>query len=374
MRVAILHPWFLLPGGGEKVMDVIAGMYPKADLFALFSDADRLPTNIAGRRLQTSVLNKIPGKSRLHFYMFPFFPWAIESFDIRNYDLVISSGGPVIMGANTAQGAVHVCYCHTPPRAWWDLYSAHQARVSAVARAAFVVAASRVRMWEFSAMQRIDHVIANSRYIARRTFQYFRRKCPVIYPPVETSAGYLSDRHDGYYLSVGRLGKEKRIDLLIEACNQMKRRFLIAGAGREEKRLKALAGPTIEFLGRVPDGEIAELYANCRAFLFAADEDFGIVPVEAQSFGRPVIAYGHGGSLETVRAGREPGCNTGIFFPEQSVNAVADAIRNFEEREAEFSPVEIQKHARQFDTSIFQQRFRAFVDQAMHVQNGRELP
>jgi glycosyltransferase involved in cell wall biosynthesis len=323
--------------------------------------------------MQTSVLNKIPGASRFHFYLFPFFPWVIESFDIRNYDLIISSGGPVIMGANASQGALHICYCHTPPRAWWDLYSNHQARTSGLARAAYVVAASRVRMWEFSAMQRMDHVVANSRYIANRTFQYFRRSCPVIYPPVETRAGYLSSRHDGYYLSVGRLGKEKRTDLLIRACNQLGRRLLIAGAGREEKRLKAIAGPTIEFLGRVADAELGPLYANCRAFLFAADEDFGIVPVEAQSFGRPVVAYGHGGSLETVRADREPGCNTGIFFPEQSVEAVVQAIRNFEQREAEFSPTEIQKHARQFDTSIFQQRFKAFVDNAMLEQSGRRL-
>jgi glycosyltransferase involved in cell wall biosynthesis len=178
--------------------------------------------------------------------------------------------------------------------------------------------------------------------------------------------GYIANQHDDYYLSVSRLDAGKRVDLLIHACNQLKRRLLIVGIGREEKRLKAIAGPTIKFLGRVPDADLPGIYANCRAFLFSSDEDFGIAPVEAQAFGRPVIAYGRGGSLETVRVGDAEGrSDTGVFFSEQTAESIIDGMRNFEAREDKFVPEEIQQHARQFDTSVFVQQFSKFVDSAM---------
>jgi glycosyltransferase involved in cell wall biosynthesis len=270
------------------------------------------------------------------------------------------------MGVNAGLHAVHICYCHTPQRAWWDLYAKRQSQAGWLERQLFVVCATFVRTWEFCAVQRIDHIVANSRNIANRVSRYFRRTSTVIYPPVDTSMGYLADRHEDYYLSVSRLDKDKGIDLLIRACNQLKRRLVIVGTGRQEQQLKAIAGPTVQFLGRVSHEDLVACYAECRALLFAADEDFGIVSVEAQAFGRPVVAYGYGGSLETIRVNDTNGLSdTGVFFPEQSVQSVIEGIRNFEARESSFVPAEIQQHAQKFDTSVFANRMRQFIDAAM---------
>jgi glycosyltransferase involved in cell wall biosynthesis len=294
------------------------------------------------------------------------YPLGIESLDLSAYDLVISSAGPVTLGVNVAQKAIHVCYCHSPERMWWDKYAQALQPLSSVRKLFYTARASYLRMWEFGAAQRVDHFIANSKYISQRVHKYYRRESSVIYPPVNVRQGYISENRSDYFLSVGRVISAKRIDLLIAACNTLKRRLLVVGTGREENRLKALAGPTIEFLGYVPDADLPELYANCRAFLFAADEDFGIAPVEAQSYGRPVIAYGHGGSLETVRVSDTGGrSNTGIFFDEQTVESVVEAILRFELVENSFVPVDIQEHAKQFDTSVFVEQMRHFIDNAI---------
>jgi glycosyltransferase involved in cell wall biosynthesis len=230
-------------------------------------------------------------------------------------------------------------------------------------RPAYALTCNRLRQWDFVAAQRVDHFIANSRYIQHRIRKCYGRDSTLIYPPVETANGYLADHHGNYYLSVGRLTHTKRLDILIGACNRMGRRLLIAGEGREERRLKAVAGRTIEFLGRVSDEELRELYAHCRAFLFSADEDFGIVPVEAQSFGRPVIAYAHGGALETVRVNDPRGLpDTGVFFPDQTIESLIDGIRKFELTEHMFDPVAIKRHSYTFDTRIFSDKVSAFVD------------
>jgi glycosyltransferase involved in cell wall biosynthesis len=371
MKVAIVHPWFIEMGGGEKVVDVLADMYPDADIFALAVNRTYLSPRLQKRNIYTSFLNKAVSlffRYKRTFFML-LFPWAVERLDVSKYDLILSSCGPAVMGVNPGQNAIHICYVHSPQRAWWDLYAKRQAQMGWLKRQIFVVCAVFIRMWEFNGMQRVDYVVVNSNYIAHRVFKYFRRESTVIYPPVDTSRGYLADRHEDYYLSLSRLEMEKGLELLIHACNRLKRRLLIAGTGRKEKQLKAIAGSTIEFLGRVPDVDLPALYANCRAFLFAADEDFGIAPVEAQAFGRPVIAYGHGGSLETVRVGDAAGrSDTGVFFSEQTVESVVDGILGFEARENGFIPAEIQEHARQFDTSVFIEKMQQFVSDAMRKE------
>jgi glycosyltransferase involved in cell wall biosynthesis len=217
-------------------------------------------------------------------------------------------------------------------------------------------------MWEFSAMQRVDRVVVNSHYVSRRVFKYFRRESTVIYPPVDTSVGYLRSDHDDYYLTVSRITAGKRIDLLVDACNKLGRNLTIVGTGNHLNKLKSIAGPTIKFLGHVPDADLNAVYAGCRAFLFAADEDFGMATVEAQAFGRPVIAYGYGGSLETVRVGDAMGRpDTGVYFSEQTIESVIDSIQRFEAAESSFVPHEIQEHARSFDKSVFIARMREFV-------------
>jgi glycosyltransferase involved in cell wall biosynthesis len=350
-------------------------MYPNADVFAIAADEKTLSPTIHERNLYTSPLNRlINGSYRYKRSCFmPLFPFVVERMDLSDYDLVITSCGPAIMGVNTRPDAVQISYVHSPQRAWWDLHAAKFRQMSWLTRAIFLPSATFMRMYEFSAMQRVEHVVSNSQYIAKRVAKYFRRDSTVIYPPVDTSRGYIADSHDDYYLTVSRLDVDKRIDLLIEACNRLGRRLVIAGTGREETYLKSLAGRTIEFVGRVSDKELSDLYARCRAFLFAADEDFGIVPVEAQSFGRPVLAYGHGGSLETVRIGTTDGKgDTGLYFPEQTIDSVLNCISQFELVEDRFNPRQIQNHSRKFDTSVFSRAFKALADRAVERDDERE--
>jgi len=224
-------------------------------------------------------------------------------------------------------------------------------------------------------MQRVDWVISNSNYISARVRKYFRRESTVIYPPVNTAAGYLVEKHDDYYLSVSRLDVDKGIELLIHACNRLRRRLVVVGSGRREIGLRSIAGPTIDFRGQVPDSELFDLYARCRAFLFAADEDFGIAPVEAQAFGRPVIAYGHGGSLETVRVNDPFGrSDTGVFFDSQTVECVIDGILRFVAQEHVFVPNEIRTHALQFDVAVFRQHLKIFIDRVSNEKSRALRP
>jgi glycosyltransferase involved in cell wall biosynthesis len=370
LKVAILHPWFLMQGGGEKVVDAWLRLFPEAEIHTLFAKRSQMSPEVQGAKIHVSWLNRIPQSAKFHFHLAPFFSTAIESFDLRGYDLVISACAPVMMGgASVPQNAAHICYCHTPPRAWWDLYADQRARLGSLGRTVFTLTASHMRLWEFIAAQRVDTLLSNSKFIARRVLKYFRRDSQVIYPPVDTSQGFLASGCDDYYLTVGRLGREKKIELLIMACNELRRPLVIVGTGKEEQQLKKLAGSTITFAGRIEQAELSRLYSRCRAFLFAAEEDFGIAPVEAQSFGRPVIAFGHGGSLETVRVGNLEGRpDTGIHFEKQSVESVKDGIGAFEKKESLFSPSEIQAHARQFDSSVFALKFQAVVDETLKIR------
>jgi glycosyltransferase involved in cell wall biosynthesis len=365
MRIAVVHPWFLAMGGAEATVDALAVAFPEADIKCLLFQPEHLPIHLLGRDVRGLDMNWLPGKFHWYRHLLPYWPSAVEMVDLRGYDLVVTSDSNIMKGVDTDQGAVHICYCHTPMRCLWDLHLEYYNDLPALVRPIFKYGTHYVRSWDFQAAQRVDHFVANSRYVQTRIRKYYRRDSSVIYPPVESEKGYLSRNRDDYYLWVGRLTATKRIDLLVAACKKLGRRLVVAGAGREYKQLKALAGPTIEFLGRVRGDQLPELYANCRAFLFAGDEDFGIVPVEAQSYGRPVIAYRHGGSLETVRVNDPAGRpDTGTFFEQQTVESVVDGIVRFEQDEYSFDPAEIRRHSLQFDTSVFIEKFRAFVDAA----------
>jgi glycosyltransferase involved in cell wall biosynthesis len=355
MRIAIVHPWYLINGGAEQTVNVLASMYPEADFFTLFYRDRDLPSNVRGRSITALSWNWLPARDRLYRYLLPLYPLAFESLDLRGYDLILTSDSCVAKGILTDQGAVHVCYCHSPMRCLWDLHREFRANMSSIARPIFTLGTHYVRHWDFTAAQRVDAFVANSKNVAERIRRFYRRESLLLYPPVDTSKGYIADRTEDYYLYVGRLTDTKRIDLLIAACNKIKRKLVVVGVGREEKRLKAMAGPTIEFAGRVSAERLGEFYARCRAFLFAANEDFGIVPVEAQSFGRPVVAFGHGGSLETVIGVGSSGDDyaTGVYFQEQTVESLQRAIIEFEGVEETFDPLEIQKHAAKFDTRNF---------------------
>lgn len=374
LRVAIVHHWFVSLAGGERVVDTIASMFPHADVLTLFLDKRKLPSALHQHKITTSFLDKIPAARTAHRYFLPFYPLAVEMLDLSGYDLIISSGSGPMKGVVTDPRSMHICYCYSPMRYLWDAHAAYFRQMSPLTRTLFRLAAHYVRNWDYSSAQRVDWFVAISRYVAGRIRKYYRRDSTIIYPPLDTSRSFLADQHEEYYLTVGRLVPYKRTDLLIDACCRLGRKLVVVGDGPEMKRLKQRAAKNIEFLGEVDDAQLSDIYARCRAFLFAADEDFGLVPLEAHSYGRPVIALGKGGVLETVIGTYAPASHqkpgeksaiTGVFFSEQTVESLVDAILAFESSEEVFIPERIQSHARRFDTAVFLDRMRNYIDSAM---------
>jgi glycosyltransferase involved in cell wall biosynthesis len=368
LRVAIVHHWLVTQGGGERLLEALASMFPGADIFTLLADPPSIPASLRGRRITQSFLASIPWSHKFHRHLLPLYPMAVEQLDLRDYDLVITSDAGPVKGVLVAPEAVHICYCHAPMRYIWNQYHDYRNQLSGLAKYGFGLSAHYVRAWDFAAAQRVSLFVANSLNVSNRIRQYYSRPSLVLYPPVDTSFARLETTFDESYLAVGRLVAYKRLDLLIAACNRLGRRLRIIGIGPEERNLRALAGPSIEFLGRVENEVLWSEYARCRALLFAAEEDFGMVPVEAQACGRPVVAYGKGGALESVAAGREMtlrGSATGVFFHEQTVAAVCDAVLDFERREQEFDPAVISDWAKRFDSAYFVDSFRELVDVAM---------
>lgn len=364
LRVAIIHYWYTSYGGGERVVETFAEMFPQADFYALLASERGIPAALRGRRLTTSFVGRIPGAKRWHRNFLPLYPFALEQFDLSGYDLVISSESGPAKGVITPPRTCHLCYCHTPMRYLWDMYHEYRRTMNPLARVLFSATAHYARQWDVSAAARVDCFAANSEYVAARIRKYYRRESTVIHPPVDVSAGYVCDTTEDYYLVVSRLVPYKRVDLAIEACNRLGRRLYVVGTGPEYKRLRKIAGPGIKFLGRLDGQSLSESYARCRALLFAAEEDFGIVPVEAQSFGRPVIAYGCGGALETV-IGLSPDVPaetaSGIFFHEQSAEALAQSIVAFEQTEKSFCADFIRTHSQRFSTERFKEEFSYFT-------------
>lgn len=367
MRVAVAHHWFVTRGGGERVAECIASLFPSAEIFTLVSDPEVVPASLRERRLHTSWLQHIPLARSHHRHLLPLYPWATESLDLRGFDLVLSSDSGPIKGVRVSAGATHICYCHSPMRYLWDGYEAYRAQMGPVTRAAFTATAGHVRDWDRRAAQRVTYFLANSQYVADRIQRAYGRESTVIPPPIDLHRAVRSALPGEHYLCAGRLVGYKRTELLIETCRRLGRRLRVAGAGPELARLRRIAGAGVEFLGELPTDALWQEYANCRALLFAADEDFGMVPLEAQACGRPVIAYGKGGSLETVRPlgtvrgeGAEP---TGVYFAEQTVDSAMDAILRFEtaDRNGCFSPDAIHRWAEGFATPVFLGRFRQFV-------------
>jgi len=367
-RVAIVHYWFVNRRGGERVVETMAEMFPNADVFAVVADHEQLAPLLKRRSVKTSSLQKIPGSRRWHRHMLPLYPFALEQFDLRGYDLVLSSESGPAKGVLTGSRTCHICYCHSPMRYLWDFYHAYRngKSLGTVSRPIFTVVAHYLRLWDAASAARVDHFVANSQNVAARIRKHYRRESTVIHPPVKVRAGYIADRIEDYYMVAGQLVDYKRFDLAIEACNRLGRRLHIVGEGEQWKTLRKNAGPTIKFCGALSDAELREQYAHCRALLFAGEEDFGIVPVEALSFGRPVIAFGRGGVMETVKGfypdapvPAESSC--GVFFREQSTDALVEAMRAFEAAENRFSPFFISQQAERFDEAHFKEKFGQFV-------------
>jgi glycosyltransferase involved in cell wall biosynthesis len=377
LRVAIVHYWFVGRAGGEKVVEALAELFPQADLFSLVADRETLAPILRERKLRTSFLQRVPGAIKFHRHFLFLQAIALEQFDLSDYDLVISSESGPAKGVITSSKTCHICYCHSPMRYIWDMYPQYSRNMNPIVSAVFYLTAHYMRLWDYASASRVDYFVANSKFVASRIRKYYRRESTVIYPPVETTKGNTNTAPGDYYLAVGRLVDYKRFDLAVRACTELSRRLKVIGSGPKYKALQRMAGPTVEFLGRVSDLELRENLAGCRALLFPGEEDFGIVPVEAQGFGRPVIAYASGGVLETVR-GNLPGSATlvhptGVFFAEQSLSSITKAIRDFESKEHDFCPQTIREHSLQFDAAIFKDRMADFVCFALKDFKDRDL-
>ena len=364
LRVAIVHYWFTGYGGGERVVEALAEIFPQADFYCLLASEDPEVPALRGRRLTTSFVGRIPGATRWYRHFLLLYPFALEQFDFSNYDLVISSESGPAKGVITSPQTCHICYCHSPMRYIWDMYHESRRSMNPLTRAIFSATAHYLRLWDFSTAARVDHFVANSRYIGARIRKCYRRESTVIHPPTDISAGYICSDISDYYLAVSRLVPYKRVDLAIAACNRLQRRLNIVGTGPEYKSLKRIAGPTIKFLGKLDERSLRENYAHCRALLFPGEEDFGLVPVEAQSHGRPVIAYGSGGALETITA-ESPDDDiakcSGLFFQSQTEDSLCRAISRFEEIESKFRPQFIRSTVERFGLPRFKTEFADFV-------------
>ena len=364
LRVALCHYWFNGYGGGERVVEALAEVFPQAHFFSLLAGEGHALPAVRGR-LTTSFVDRIPGAARWHRHFLPLYPFALEQFDFSDFDLVISSESGPAKGVITSPQTCHICYCHSPMRYIWDMYHQSRKSMNPVTRAIFSATAHYMRLWDFSTAARVDYFVANSRFIAARIRKCYRRESTVIHPPVNVSHGYVAADTDDYYLVVSRFVPYKRVEVAIEACNRLRRRLRVVGDGPEYKALRDLAGPTVEFLGRLDESALHEIYARCRALLFPGEEDFGIVPVEAQSPGRPVIAYGRGGALETVIAdlsgSDDPASCTGVFFPDPNVDSLCDAIQRFERLESRFRPEFIRNSVERFSLERFKAEFATFV-------------
>jgi glycosyltransferase involved in cell wall biosynthesis len=367
VRVAIVHHWFVTRSGGERCAECIASLFPNAELFTLVASERGLPDSLRNRTLHTSFLQKIPGAVSHHRHMMPLYPAATRSLDLRGFDLVISSDSGPVKGARMDPGAIHICYCYSPMRYLYDNYEAYCAQMGGLTRAIFRATAGGVRAFDLNASQRVNYFIAISNYIAARIKRFYGRDSAMIYPPIDLSLARFGVAGQ-HYLVAGRMVGYKRTELLLEACLRLGRRLHIVGGGPDRPMLEKLAAAhpnadCIRFLGELSNDDLWQQYAECRALLFAADEDFGMVPLEAQACGRPVICYGVGGSLETVRG--EPGpageAATGVYFKQQTVESVMEGILAFEAHEQDFDPLATRAWAATFDTPVFLEHFRQFV-------------
>jgi len=355
MKVAIVHDWLVNYGGAERVVEAMLSIYPNADIFTLVYDEKKMGKFFPKEKVHTTFIQKWPMATKLYTKFLNFMPKAFESFDFSNYDLVLCSSSSCAKGVITPPNVPHIAYVHTPMRYAWDQYFDYKKRSGKLTQYFMDKWMPSIRLWDFVSSQRIDSLIANSKYISRRIKKYWNRDSSVIYPPVDTSRLSPNNKDsEDFYVVFSRFVPYKRIDLAISACGELGRKLVVIGSGSQEKELKKLASSyknaDIKFTGRISDEEVKDYLQRCKAMIFSAEEDFGIIPVEVQACGRPIIAFGKGGALETVVDKK-----TGVFFDEQTTESVLNAIKKFEEIESQgiFKVEEIVEHAKKFSTERF---------------------
>lgn len=361
MKVAIVHDWLTGMRGGEKVLESLCELFPKATIFTLIHIKGTVSETIERMNIKTSFLQNMPFVRQYYRYYLPLMPKAVECFDLSKFDLVISSSHCVAKGAKTE--VHHICYCHTPMRYIWEMYDQYFGKqgMSFFTKYTMDFVRSYLRRWDVATADRVDYFIANSDNVKGRILQYYKREASVIYPPVNTDFFRpVDDKGEDYYLIVSAFAPYKRVDLAIETFNILGLSLKVIGTGQEEKKFKKIAKSNIEFLGWKSDIELKNYYGRCKAFIFPTEEDFGITPVEAQATGRPVIAYKKGGALETVIEGI-----TGIFFEEQTVDSLAEAIHRF--NTMRFDKRKIRKHAEKFNREKFKEKIKIYIEEKIKL-------
>jgi len=364
VKIAIVHDYLNQAGGAERVVGTLHTMFPGAPIFTTILDRSSLWEVLRDADIRTSWMQKLPLLKR-HFKAYLlFYPGAIERFDLREYDLVISSSSAFGKAAITRPGALHICYCHTPMRFVWD-YERYMEReqYGSPVRAVLVPVLRRFRTWDVKTASRPNLYVANSTVVADRIKRFYGRDSIIVPPPVAVQRFTPVDKAEDFYLIVSRLNPYKRVDLVVKAFNDLGRKLVIIGDGPDRTVLEKMAKPNITFLGRLPDPEVADYYARCKALLFPGDEDFGIVPLEANAAGRPVIAFKAGGALDTVIDGE-----TGIFFSELTPESLSAAVLRAEK--TTWDSVAIRKHAEDYAEPRFRERFMRLVEDVVEKKHG----
>jgi glycosyltransferase involved in cell wall biosynthesis len=352
LKIAIVCDWLTVYAGAERVIYEMHQLFPNAPIYTSLYRADACPL-FADAEIHESGLRFIPGARRAHRLLFPLMPKVFERMDLSEYDIVISSNHSASKGIITKPETLHFSYCHSPVRYLWDHSHGYRKAFKKFAplRWLYNPIIHQNRLWDRVAAERVDCFVANSHYISARIKKYYGRDSVVIHPPVDLERFTVHKKKDNYYLAVGRLIPYKRFDLLVQACTEMNRTLKVVGTGPEMKRLKKMAGPKVEFLGKVPDQELEKLYQKAKALIFPQLEDFGIVPLEAMACGTPVIAYGKGGALETVKSGVG-----GLYFTEQNLESLKNAIHRFERKE--WSAMKVHNSIKHFGSSRFKSELR----------------
>ncbi|MDO6387305.1 MULTISPECIES: glycosyltransferase family 4 protein [unclassified Uliginosibacterium] len=366
MKIAIVHEWLATYAGSEKVVEQLLALYPEADLFAV---ADFLPDNqrafLGGRTPVTSFIQKLPRARKWFRHYLPLMPLAMEQLDLSAYELIISSSHAVAKGVLTGPNQTHICYCHSPIRYAWDLQHQYlqESGLTSGLKAWIVRALLHyMRLWDVRTANGVDHFIANSAFIAKRIRKVYGREAAVLHPPVDVSGFALGGDKEDFYLAASRMVPYKKMPLIVEAFARMPgRRLVMIGDGPEFEKCRALATPNVSLLGYQSFEVLRDHMQRARGFVFAAEEDFGITPVEAQACGTPVIAFGRGGALETVIATGDPAEHTGLFFARQDVDAICAAVEAFEAG-AGFDPLACRRNAERFGHAQFRQRFQQLAE------------
>ena len=363
-KIAIVHDFLTYFGGAERVLMSLHKLYPDAPIYTLLYDEKKMKQYFPEAKIRSSFLNRLPKFIRKRKkYLLPFMPTAAETFDLRDFDIVISSSSSFVKGIITKPKAIHICYCHTPTRFLWDWHYNYleENKIKGIKKIVILPILHYLRMWDKSASERVDYFVANSEHTAKRIEKFYGRKSEVIYPPCVAKSPppplRKGEQQNDYFLIVSRLSPYKKIDIAVEAFNKLELPLVIIGEGEDKKRLEKIANKNIKFLGFQPEEKLTQYYENCYAFVFPGEDDFGITPIEAMSFGKPVLAYRKGGVLETVIENK-----TGEFFDDPIPEILADGVRRLKNNYNEYDVEKIKKHTKKFSEAIFKKRVKEFVE------------